>query len=208
MGNHAKEVRSLPNGQFEVRKTSDGKRTVEGYLAVFGQRSVDLGGFTEVIARGAFSASLDKSPDVRLLVNHDWAKPLARVAAGTLSLREDALGLAFRASLPDTTYANDLCESMARGDVSGGSFGFTTDDDDWSQDQGGVVRTLRAVTLQEGSIVTNPAYPQTTVNLRSLPDVLRPIVEGKEAVRVAGDLFGDDAAAVTRLLLTRRKVYV
>lgn len=208
MSNHTREIRSLPDGQFEVRKTADGKRTVEGYLAVFGQRSLDLGGFTETIARGAFCASLDKNPDVRLLVNHDWSKPLARVAAGTLSLREDALGLAFRASMPDTTYANDLCESMARGDVSGCSFGFTTDDDDWSQDDSGVVRTLRAVTLHEGSIVTNPAYPQTTVNLRSLPDMLRPIVEGKEAVRVAGDLFGPEEAAVTRLLLAARKVYV
>ena len=172
-----KEIRSLTNGRFEVRKNSDGQPTVKGYLAVYNQRSVDLGNFTEIVAPGAFTNSLKVNSDVRLLANHDWTKPLARTASGTLTLRDDTHGLGFTATLPDTTYARDLAESMSRGDVTGCSFGFNCDDDDWANTDEGVVRTLRAVSLMEGSIVTNPAYNGTSVSLRSCPADLRGLLD-------------------------------
>lgn len=171
------EIRSIPNGHFEIRKDANGNRRVSGYLARYNAPSVDLG-FTELIAPGAFAASLKNNPDVRLLVNHDWSKPLARTASGTLQLRDDASGLAFSATLPNTSYANDLAESISRGDISGCSFGFCCDADTWESDSTGkAIRTLLAVSLSEGSIVTNPAYPQTSVSLRSCPVALRSLFD-------------------------------
>jgi HK97 family phage prohead protease len=187
-----KEIRSLTDGQFEVRKNSDGQPTVKGYLAVYNQRSVDLGNFTEIVAPGAFTNSLKVSPDVRLLANHDWTKPLARTASGTLTLRDDSHGLGFTGTLPDTTYARDLSESMSRGDVTGCSFGFNCDDDSWANTDDGVVRTLRAVSLIEGSIVTVPAYPQTSVCLRSAPADIRALLGDLSDLILGDDDDSDD----------------
>ena len=163
-------------GNSRYARTLTVNLTVKGYLAVYNQRSVDLGNFTEIVAPGAFTNSLKVSPDVRLLANHDWTKPLARTASGTLTLRDDSHGLGFTGTLPDTTYARDLSESMSRGDVTGCSFGFNCDDDSWANTDDGVVRTLRAVSLIEGSIVTVPAYPQTSVCLRSAPADIRALL--------------------------------
>lgn len=173
------EIRSLPTARLEIRTDADGNKRATGYLAVYNQRSVDLGGFVEKISPGAFTDSLKTQPDVRLLVNHDWSKPLARTAAGTLSLRDDSTGLGFSASLPDTTYARDLAESISRGDVSGCSFGFccAPNGDAWgTTEDGRALRTLNAVNLSEGSIVTAPAYPQTSVSLRSCPAEIRSLL--------------------------------
>jgi len=189
------EIRSLTNGQFEIRSNKQGQKTLSGYLAVYGQRSVDLGNFTEIIHRGAFNGSM--GGDIRLLVNHNWDKPLARTTSGTLQLRDDDTGLGFTATMPNTTYANDLIESLSRGDISGCSFGFTCNDDDWSQDEvNGVTRTLRDVTLHEGSIVTAlPAYPQTFVSLRSAPEAIKAL------------LAPEDNGALLAVLSAKRKIF-
>ncbi len=52
------------------------------------------------------------------------------------------------------------------------SFGFETDKDEWDKsDEKNIVRTLKEVTLHDVSVVTFPAYPQTTVAVRSDKDV-------------------------------------
>ena len=147
-------------------------RTVTGYFALFNERSLDLGGFTEVIAPGAFTRSLTNNPDVLALVDHDPRKLLGRTSSGTLQVHEDQRGLAFSVSLPDTSYANDLRCLMDRGDIKACSFGFVCEADDWSKDTDGTqIRTVKSVRLIEGSIVATPAYPSTTAQLRSLfPD--------------------------------------
>lgn len=143
------------------------KRTVSGYFARFGERSLDLGGFTETIASGAFTKTLRENPDVLALVDHDIRKLLGRTSSGTLQVHEDERGLAFSVTLPDTSYANDLRALMDRGDINACSFGFVCEADSWDGD----VRTVKQVRLIEGSIVATPAYPSTTAQLRSLfPD--------------------------------------
>jgi HK97 family phage prohead protease len=68
---------------------------------------------------------------------------------------------------PDTQYAADLMAVMARGDVSQMSFAFTTTEDSWDLVDGQRVRSLLAVELHDVSVVTYPAYPDTTVAVRS-----------------------------------------
>ena len=161
------------NLTFEIRemKTSaDGAIRVSGYAAVFDKPSENLGGFVERIKPGAFTETLkEKRSDPRLLWDHNSQYVLGRRSAGTLSLTEDVKGLAFEATLPDTTYARDLQVLMERGDVREMSFGFNVLRDEWSDlDKPVVKRDVLEVRLIEISIVSFPAYPQTSVKLRDI----------------------------------------
>lgn len=154
---------------------SPNETTLRGYAAKFNSLSEDLGGFRELLEPGAFRSALRLKPDVRLLINHDGL-PLARTASGTMDLREDPTGLHVFARLdkndPDVS---SLRVKMHRGDVDQMSFAFSLRDDggdDWAvAEDGTVVRTIRADGvdgLYDVSVVTFPAYPQTTVNIRSV----------------------------------------
>jgi HK97 family phage prohead protease len=157
---------------FEIREMvaadTDGAIRVSGYASVFDKPSENLGGFVERIKPGAFTETLkEKRSDPRLLWDHNSQYVLGRRSAGTLSLTEDAKGLAFEATLPDTSYARDLKVLMERGDVREMSFGFNVLRDEWSDmDKPIVKRDVLEVRLIEISIVSFPAYPQTSVKLR------------------------------------------
>lgn len=59
----------------EHRAASEGKGTVAGYAAIFGEVA-DIGGhFREVLARGAFTKTL-KTADVRAYYGHERARLL------------------------------------------------------------------------------------------------------------------------------------
>lgn len=157
-----------------VREDGDeGPRRIEGYAAVFGEWSEDLGGFREQIAPGAFKKTIQES-DVRALFNHDANYVLGRSRSGTLSLREDERGLFFSVVPPETSWAHDLMVTMGREDVDQMSFGFETVRDRWEQDAEGMARrTLLEVKLFDVSPVTFPAYPQTSAQVRSQVKRLR-----------------------------------
>jgi hypothetical protein len=137
---------------------------IEGYAAVFNTLSVELWGFREKIAPGAFADSL--GDDVRALWNHDTGVVMGRTKSGTLRLAEDATGLRIQNDPPAA--AAHQVESIDRGDVDQMSFGFRTLKDEWDEDENGqLIRTLLKVKLYEVSFVTFPAYPATSVQLRS-----------------------------------------
>ena len=94
---------------------------------------------------------------MRALFNHDPNVILGRNRAGTLRLREDERGLGIEIDPPDTQAAKDLMVSIARGDVSQMSFGF-------SVAPGGQVWEKDA----QGAPVVFPAYPDTGVAVRAL----------------------------------------
>ena len=151
----------------ELRLTGDDKEPVlEGYIAVFNQLSDDFGGWREKIAPGAFTESI-AAHDIRALWNHENDLVLGRNKAGTLELTEDATGLAFKNRPPDTSWFKDRVVSLKRKDVTGSSFGFYTDADEWGTEPDGTrVRTLKKVTLVEVSPgVTFPAYPQASTEV-------------------------------------------
>ena len=163
------ERRYMPAAELRAVAPADDKPAViEGYAAVFGALSADMG-FREEIAPGAFTQSLADGDDVRALVDHDGGRILGRRKAGTLDLEEDAKGLHVTIRPPDTTAARDIMASIDRGDVDGMSFGFQTRSDSWRMEEDGVaIRTLRDAKLMDVSVVTFPAYPDTTVAVRSL----------------------------------------
>ncbi len=147
----------------DLRVSDNEEGGITGYAAVFGKYSEDLGFFKEKIDEGAFSKTIVEN-DIRALINHDPSLIIGRTKNKTLKLWEDDTGLGFDVKLPDTTYANDLRESIRRKDITQNSFGFQTVRDQWSQD--GKRRTLIEVKLFDISPVTFPAYKQTSVKLR------------------------------------------
>ena len=160
-----KEIRTV---NIEYRVDREEKPIISGYAAVFNQESEDLGGFTEFIERGAFKEAL-KTSDTRALFNHDSNYVLGRESAGTLTLKEDQEGLHMEITPPDTQFARDLMVSIERGDINQQSFGFTVETDEWTEKDKKVTRTIKKIArLYDVSPVTYPAYPDTTVAVRSL----------------------------------------
>lgn len=140
-------------------------RVLSGYCAVYGQET-RIGDVTERVAAGAFTKTLGAGRDILALADHDPMRVLGRTRSGSLQLAEDAKGLHFTLTLPDTQAGRDVAALAQRGDLGGMSFGFVADDETWH----GNTRELRAVTLHEISVVQAwPAYPQTTVSLRHRP---------------------------------------
>lgn len=145
-------------------------RKLAGYGAVFNE-TTDVGPYLERIAPTAFDAAL-ASPglDVRGLFNHNPDYLLARTTNGSLRLSTDSTGLQFELDLPDTSVGNDVRWNVESGLLTGCSFGFVADQQDWTQQDGRDLRTHISVgRLFDVSVVTYPAYEGTSVSLRSIP---------------------------------------
>jgi HK97 family phage prohead protease len=152
---------------IEVRANGD-EITLAGYAAVYDSLSLDLGGWREMIAPGAFARSL--SGDIRALYDHDTGMVLGRTKSGTLKIYDDARGLRVEVNPPNTAMARSVVESIRRGDIDQMSFGFRTIRDKWTGQGETVIRTLEDVDLIEVSFVAFPAYPETSAAVRSLQD--------------------------------------
>lgn len=151
-------------GRAAARGGNPAGGVLSGYAARFGERSVDLGGFEEEIAPGAFAGTLAGGADIKMLWDHDSGHVIGSTAAGTLRLWEDRHGLAFEVDAgADRQWAADAVRTVGRGDVRGASFGFYVRHDDWI-DGPRLVRVLREVDLFEISAVAFPAYPTAWVS--------------------------------------------
>jgi len=162
------EQRFFPVTEFRVERSDDGDDKIVGYAAVFNSLSDDLGGFREKIDPGAFQESINNKDDVRALFNHDSNYVLGRIKSNTLTLTEDGTGLRMENIPPDTQWAKDLQSSIDRGDIDQMSFGFRTISDRWEKKDEENIRTLEKASLFDVSVVTYPAYPETSVALRSM----------------------------------------
>jgi HK97 family phage prohead protease len=192
---------SRSNGQLERRASPAGAtvdlvddRYIRGYSIVFNVLSEDLGGFRERILPQAVDRSL--SSDVRALVDHDTGKVLGRTRSGTLTLRKDPKGL-FSTIDPDLeiSYARDIVRSVNRGDVTGQSFGFIVVEDNWHMEDGEAVRDVIDMDLKEISVVTFPAYLETTVSMsaqRSLKEFRQQIKRQYDWRRLYNEMMSDE----------------
>ena len=140
---------------------------IEGYFSVFNENYEVWDGVTESIAPGAFTNSMNG--DVRALYNHNTDMILGRTTNGTLELRQDDKGLWGRIKLnrKDTDAVN-IYERIARGDISGCSFGFDIKDEERTvSDDGSVHYTIKEVNpLFEVSPCVFPAYEATRIDAR------------------------------------------
>lgn len=152
--------------------TENGNK-ISGRPIVYSSRT-DLGWFDEIIEPGA----LDEADltDVRFLINHDTSKiPLARSRRNngnsTMQLFPVNEGMDFEAVVDTENNANarELVSAIKRGDISGMSFMFSIDDEEWENlESDHPTRHIRKIgSVVEISAVTFPAYEATTINARS-----------------------------------------
>jgi HK97 family phage prohead protease len=160
---------------FDVsaERNEDNVGVITGKPIVYDSRT-DLGYFDEVIERGA----LDDADlrDVRFLVNHDTSKiPLARSrnnnANSTMQLMTNESGMDIRVNLDveRNSEARNLYSAIERGDISGMSFMFSIDDEEWEGlDSDHPIRHIRKISnVVEVSAVTFPAYEDTEISVRN-----------------------------------------
>ncbi len=162
--------------EFEVRAENNEEHGdyITGRPIVFNE-ATDMGGYyQEVIDRGA----LDETDlrDVRFLVGHNTSMiPLARSrrnnANSTMQMEIDENGMAIRVDLDteNNSEARALYSATKRGDISGMSFMFTVDADEWENlDSDYPTRHIRSLgKVFEVSAGACPAYEQTTLDARS-----------------------------------------
>ena len=161
--------------EFEVRaEENEQGNIITGRPIVYNSKT-DIGGwFGEVIERGA----LDKADlkDVRFLVNHDLSKiPLARSRRNngnsTMQLTLDDFGMGIRVQLDteNNSEARNLYSAVQRGDISGMSFMFSVDDEEWTEmDTDYPTRHVKSIgSVVEVSACSFPAYDATEINARS-----------------------------------------
>lgn len=191
---------------FEVRASEDERGSlIEGRPIIYNSRT-NIGYFDEQIESGA----LDKTDltDVRFLVNHDTSKiPLARSrrnnGKSTMQMTVDEEGMAIRVWLDteNNAEAASLYSAVTRGDITGMSFMFSVDDEEWEDlESDHPFRRIKSIaSVVEVSAVTFPAYSATEIYARSL--------EALENARAAlENAKGEDKAkAVKELELAKAK---
>ncbi|MBP7638133.1 MAG: HK97 family phage prohead protease [Kiritimatiellae bacterium] len=193
-------------------ETREGKPAkIVGYAAVFydGTERTQFQvypGLVERIMPTAFDEAL-KSDDIRALFNHDRAAVLGRMAAGTLTLTTDKTGLRYEIDIPDTTLGRDLAVSLARGDITGSSFGFNIRGPDgqkvWETPDGKTyVRELVNVKLYDVGPVTFPAYEATSAGVRGLDECDADLRTAVAAVKARA---ASSVSALRRLRLALRE---
>ena len=200
-----KQVRFIPieDCGLQVREAGEGQaesRRVEGKPIIFGVRSVNLTPWSEsrevyeVLEPGCISQDLISRSDIILNINHSnmVTDVLGRCNNGKgtleLGLRDNFVEAA--CDLPKTNTANDTLELIKRGDITGMSFAFS---DDYMDSENGVsyertseihdgkevwLRHVKRITgLYDVSIVTHPAYEQTSVGTREQGDAIDKAIE-------------------------------
>ena len=155
---------------LEVKENENGRTVIRGYAAVFESESQDLGGFIEVVERGAFDDVMKSNPDVFGKYNHE--RVIGRTTSGTMRLMVDERGLRYEIDPPRS--AADVVELIERGDVRGSSFAFRSNpkDESWQRDAGGrMIRRIKKFSyLGDAGPVDTPAYlaTETYVSKRAL----------------------------------------
>ena len=157
--------------KIEVRADSV---NITGYVNVTGKRSKPVvtphGKCIEVIEERAFADSLSKRGDVYVNVDHDSGHAYASTSAGTLELKEDAIGLHADVLITDET----VIELARKGKIKGWSFGMMNVVDEMEQraEDELPVRHVKSLDLDHITLVVNktPCYAATSVECRAEGD--------------------------------------
>ena len=161
---------------FEIRaqKTEERGNIITGRPVVYNSVT-DMGYYDEIIESGALD--LTDLTDVRFLVNHDTKMiPLARSRRNngnsTMQLSVDELGLNIdyiSLDVENNSTSRALYSAVERSDISGMSFMFSIDDEEWEnlESEHPTRRIKKIGTIVEVSAVTFPAYDSTIIDARS-----------------------------------------
>ena len=169
--------RSFATEPFQIRAAEgdDGKTTIVGRAVIYNawtQIGPDSWGWKERIAPGALTDSLSNE-GIYSTYNHEADNLLARVSNGTLRMTDSAKALTVEIDPNlDTEIGRQVLAYVKRQDVRGMSFAFSVDGGgyqmEYAKKKGEMDRiTITRATLYELGPVANPAYTQTSAQLRS-----------------------------------------
>ena len=174
MDNNNKFVRRSFSFDVRAEENGSGERILTGRPIVYNSRT-DLGYYDEIIETGALNET--DLRDVRFLVNHDTKMiPLARSRRNngnsTMKLTPDFEGLNIdfvKLDVENNSTARALFSAVKRGDLSGMSFMFSIDKEQWDdlESDHPTRRILKIGSVVEISACTFPAYDSTEINARS-----------------------------------------
>lgn len=176
--NSEKKIERRFDVAFRAEKDEEHGYHVVGVPIVF-DKETDLGWFTEVIDRHALDDSDMK--DVRFLVNHNVDMiPLARSRNNNSNstmqmwIEEDGMHIRVDLDVDGNSESASLYSAIKRGDVTGMSFMFSVDGEDWEDlESDKPKRTITKIKrVYEVSAVTFPAYDQTSIQAASYEEAL------------------------------------
>lgn len=178
--------------KLQVREAAEGgeSRIIEGYALKFGARSRLLcdwwENYYEVLEPGCITRETLDACDIMLTMFHDRQLILGRskMGVGTLHYEIDQVGVKFWCELPKTADGDKALELIQRGDISGCSFIYSTDERD---SENAVSYELSGEKTEDGddillrhvkridkvydfTITPKPAYEQTTVSKREVEE--------------------------------------
>lgn len=170
-----------------IRENADGSpsRTVEGYAVVFNQPSQPLYAYSdeegrEIIDPAAITREILDASDIKLTMFHDRQMILgrSRQGVGTLVYEIDGHGVKFRCDVAKTVDGDKALELVSRGDIAGCSFAFACAYGDREcvavdvKKEDGVrkvtYRVMHIAEIFDFTLAADPAYPQTSVDLREI----------------------------------------
>ena len=178
--------------RLQIREAAEGgeSRIIEGYALKFGVRSRLLcdwwENYYEVLEPGCITRETLDACDIMLTMFHDRQLILGRskMGVGTLHYEIDEIGVKFWCEVPKTADGDKALELISRGDISGCSFIYSTDE--WDSENA-VSYELSGEKTEDGddillrhvkridkvydfTITPKPAYEQTTVSKREVEE--------------------------------------
>lgn len=167
------EARSTQN--VEARSLEGGAPRLDGYATTYDDPYDMYGGpesgygWSEIIAKGAATRSVNNNDDVYLFFDHDGL-PLASTKDGSLRLTSDRIGLRSEAALDAASpYSMEIYRRVQLGQLDRMSFAFQVVRERWEDLEGreadwmtAPVRRILEVKLYDTSVVSFPANPGTS----------------------------------------------
>lgn len=177
---------------------------LSGYVTKWNTISSDRGGYRDRFSKTSFANLGDKTSNVLAYRDHDYNIYLGQLFNGSLTLTADDVGLLFDLDLPDTTDGRDTAALVARKDLVGMSFGYEPEPNSWDWDDSDEyhVRDHLRGRLVEVSVVFDPAFQGTSVDLHSISE------SSPEALKSLEEYLNSQKPAPTKrnLLKTRLRI--
>lgn len=156
---------------IEVR--ADGAR-ITGYVNVTEKKSRPVitprGKVIEEIEPRAFAEAISRAGNITVTVDHDKSHIYASTDDGTVTLKEDAIGLHADVLIKD----KNLIELAKKGKIRGWSFGMYNVKDSMEERADDLpIRHIKALDLDHLTLVVkkSPIYSATSVELRAGEDI-------------------------------------
>ena len=160
----------------QLQADDSGSLKVGGYINVTERESEMLYNkksgkwFKEIMKKGVFKRAIERAgKNIPLLFEHNWDRQLASIEEGSLTLKEDNIGLRFDAVIKDET----VYEQVKAGIINSCSFGFRALAEEVESINTRLERRfVSAIELLEVSLVKNPAYVGSLCETRALEEEL------------------------------------